>query len=499
MLRQLAVITVLLLALIVAWATAAEEPAAPPPYLAVFTDGSRVEGQQVVDWSSHTSSPRLDDTSLVDPARPLRWLRDRRLSQPDAQAFATGFIEFVGGDRLPGRVVGFEAGDDADADDDGDAADDAEPDDDAEAGVTAAHLVVVPLVPTDHPSAAERKPVRVLPEFVRRIVGGRVPTRRLPPGTLVDRDGRRVSFHRARWSKQSLDVLLDDGVRQVPLVELAEVRFPRHDPWEGYYDQLARVGWDGSLRLLRLESSQGLIVSAGEDGLRGAKVGSGDSERWYHGLQPAWSLDMIWVSFDRIRTRLSFTADEVPLSRIEPMAVERRPILSHGWPWQVDRSVQGGPLVSGGKLFGWGIGVHAPCALSFEIPLLGRGFRSYVGLDVVAGQGGCARAAVRVNSARGTSLYQSPHLVGSDQVVDTGVLKLAGPSKGQHRLVLVADGAVTDHPAGADPLDIRDTLDWLEPMILLDPAGLKAEVDRRRAAREATTGQDVQGSSGIEN
>jgi hypothetical protein len=44
--------------------------------------------------------------------------------------------------------------------------------------------------------------------------------------------------------------------------------------------------------------------------------------------------------------------------------------------------------------------------------------------------------------------------------------------------VLVADAAERDRPPGADPLDIRDTLDWIEPVLQLDLARLKADTLR---------------------
>jgi len=48
----------------------------------------------------------------------------------------------------------------------------------------------------------------------------------------------------------------------------------------------------------------------------------------------------------------------------------------------------------------------------------------------------------------------------------------------------VADAAETDRPPGADPLDIRDTLDWIEPVFLLNRDKLRAEVAKRAAARK---------------
>ena len=86
--------------------TAAEPQAR---YLAVFVDGTRIEGQTIADWQSPQKSPRLDATPLMDPQKPLRWLLDRKAEPPKTVATPLGVVEFVGGDRLPGRVVGFEA------------------------------------------------------------------------------------------------------------------------------------------------------------------------------------------------------------------------------------------------------------------------------------------------------------------------------------------------------------------------------------------------------
>ncbi len=61
---------------------------------------------------------------------------------------------------------------------------------------------------------------------------------------------------------------------------------------------------------------------------------------------------------------------------------------------------------------------------------------------------------------------------------DTGRLPLqAGSPPG--RLILQVDPAHADRPAGADPLDIGDVFDWLEPLFELDPEKLDAEVLRR--------------------
>ncbi|MEO1998205.1 MAG: hypothetical protein ABGZ17_23420, partial [Planctomycetaceae bacterium] len=41
------------------------------------------------------------------------------------------------------------------------------------------------------------------------------------------------------------------------------------------------------------------------------------------------------------------------------------------------------------------------------------------------------------------------------------------------KLILVIDALEENHPSHADPLDIRDHADWLEPTLKLDPIGLQ--------------------------
>jgi hypothetical protein len=44
------------------------------------------------------------------------------------------------------------------------------------------------------------------------------------------------------------------------------------------------------------------------------------------------------------------------------------------------------------------------------------------------------------------------------------------------RLRLVADSRATKRPTGADPLEIRDFVDWLEPLVIADQVRLSREV-----------------------
>jgi len=51
-------------------------------------------------------------------------------------------------------------------------------------------------------------------------------------------------------------------------------------------------------------------------------------------------------------------------------------------------------------------------------------------------------------------------------------------------LGLLVVEAAADRPANADPLDIGDHLDWLEPTLVLDPAKVRAAVEKYRSAEK---------------
>jgi hypothetical protein len=61
-------------------------------------------------------------------------------------------------------------------------------------------------------------------------------------------------------------------------------------------------------------------------------------------------------------------------------------------------------------------------------------------------------------------LFTSPSIVGSGQVIDTGPISLAADT-GPRTLVLQVREHHDDRPTGADPFDIRDAADWIEPVL----------------------------------
>jgi len=524
---------------------------------------------------------------------------------------------------------------------------------------------------------AEPTPVRVLVGSIRRIVMKRIAGLRLQPGTLFYRTGRRVAFVSVHPGRDCLRLLLSNGTLNVKLAEIAEVHFPRIDPWDAYFRELRILSPTCRSRLVRLETTDGLIATASElrfhaepyqslehhqraeasierldrsverlqkqveqrqkrfekahsdyarqleeidkklksaglayenakdelkrrsdrqaktdademarrsqkidrefksadqaminrlrpekpekrdsmlkafrlrqSQLRREQEKSLETERlrreqqridlfarleayelqklqqaetdhryrsghlkawlgntavqwhkqlanyekyrsqrdaavrahrgsgsWRHIIQPAWSLDPLWVPFGKISTRWSFPPDRVPLSRIHPASSVSPPLQ----PWSLNRNSHGGLLCSGRREHGWGFGVHAYSELAFALPPSATSFRSGLGLDDSVDTGGCVRAQVLLESAAGEKpLYSSGLLIGSQKTVDTGSIAIPSSADRARKLVLQADTAHRDRPPGADPLNIRDKLNWLGPVIGLDSTELRDAVN----------------------
>jgi len=441
-------------------------------YTAVLVDGRRFTGEKIEDWGRADGSPRLEGQPLLEGPAPVRWLADNTLT---AGPPPPSFVEFWGGDRLPGVVVRMHRFD---------------PQRSELAGED--YLVVEPRVALDDSSGNALEQVRVLERAVRRIVWHRSSAIDLRPATLILRDGRKLSFRTHRFQDEAVQLLAGSGVETYRFSEIAELHMPWTDPWEAYLDELASLcpGLPG--RLFQLETATGLIATSSEVRFQArSPEESAPPEQWRHLIHPAWSLDAFVLPHQEVAVRRYFAAHEVPLVRIAPMQSENRSAMHASWMWRVNRNVHGRPLYEGREGCAWGFGVHGEQALTFPITALARYFRTRAKLDRTVGEGGCVRAVVLAGTtdgarsgvdARRREIYRSQVLVGSKTVLDSGNLALDPAGAGQTRfLTLAVDPVNENRPEGADPLDIRDTLNWLEPVVVLDRAALAAEVRRRSA------------------
>ncbi|MBL7133756.1 MAG: hypothetical protein ISS78_06630, partial [Phycisphaerae bacterium] len=192
-------------------------------YLAVLADGRRVTGDKLTGWHTPGGTVRLDNTVVTAPGRPLLWMRDNTLKRWQAPNRRVGFIEFVGGDRIIGRVLGGQAAGYKDG------------------LYVPAHVVVQPTLPKhmrDH-EGRSLDSVRVLPGRIRRVVLKSDPRDRFQPGTVFYRDDRRVGFVRIRWRNESVLLLMKNGTSTAKFSDIAEIHMPKTDPWEEYYRELA--------------------------------------------------------------------------------------------------------------------------------------------------------------------------------------------------------------------------------------------------------------------
>jgi hypothetical protein len=166
------------------------------------------------------------------------------------------------------------------------------------------------------------------------------------------------------------------------------------------------------------------------------------------------------------------------LSQVVPQKVAQPSGLGGSWRWQADHNVAGGELQSGGNRYLWGFGVHAPNAMTFALPDSARAMRTSIGIDAAVGNSGYVVAKVYANEASGAPLYQCQPLAGSRTVVSAGEVALVRGGVGARQLVLAVDGGGPSRGASADPLDIGDHVDWLEPVLLLDSAKLREAIKK---------------------
>lgn len=427
-------------------------------FAALRADGQFAAGEEVASWHDENAKPHLSGKAVFDDNQPFRWLVDQ--TQPIAPR-PEAYLEMIGGDRLPAETLAWQDG--------GRSPYRTLPD----------YLVTRPAFEFASPREPYQKTIRARVDWLRRVVWQELPHGEYRPGHVFLRDGRRLRFRSLRWNPAAVVVLLEDGIQTIPFADLAEVHLPRQDPWNAYYEQLAVLSTGDDARLLRLDTSDGARLTTSTERFRPTHHGNaGKPDDWYQIVQPAWSLDPLWLRYRTIRTWSFFAPHQVPLTAFTP-EVERRPLFGSAWRPRRDRSAQGTPLRAGGHLFGWGWGVHGETELRFSLTPAARTFRARVGLDRLASGGGCVKTTIALAGPNAKRLHQSQPLVGSEQVVDTGSLNLSG-STAETELVLSVDPLHEDRPEGADPFDIRDSLDWLMPELELDPQKVKEEIAKRR-------------------
>lgn len=423
-------------------------------YQAVLQNGQRLQGKALTDWHEPQRIPRLDNQPLLDPGNPARWLRDRSLPLGETPPAC---VELHTGDCLPGHVSEARTGLESKSD------------------PAPAHLIVEPRCTLEPPKDRPVSRLRVDTSYVRRIVWQRRRKLDYQPGSLFFRDGRIQQFQAFRLEGSTVQILLEDGAKRVPFTEISELHLPAlTQPWQLHFSELATLCTKVETRVWQLETGGGLIVTSSPERFAPRFEGNpNDPIRWVHALQPAWSLDPLWIPIREVAIWRFFAQHEVPLQRAcelhrgdANVAAETR--------WTTNRNILGGPLRSLTTDFGFGIGLQAPGQLQLPLPSDCVALRTVVCLDRLAGRGGCAKVRMRTNNNQ--PLWESPLLQGAEVVADTS--RLALPPKSQ-QLVVELDQVHQGRPTGADPFDIRDHINLADGWLELEPAAVQRELERR--------------------
>ena len=236
--------------------TAEGARAAEVRFEARLQDGTRINAPAVANWHAPDVQPSLAGRNVFDPSNPFRWLIDTSLPVPQTP---DAYVEFVGGDRLPGEIVGVASGNESPYDH------------------LPKHLLIRPHVAFQLNGRERHDYVRITEKWLRRVVWQRRLNGEYRPGTLVLRDGREMTFRALRWKADSVSVLRDSGIEEFPFHLLAEAHLPLADQWNAWFEQLAVLTPSCTARLVQFETTDGLRLTTSSERL--FSISTHDSHR----------------------------------------------------------------------------------------------------------------------------------------------------------------------------------------------------------------------------
>ena len=435
---RLALQPVAALAIALAGFLAAPLPAADR-YIAWLDDGTRLTAKSMPTWPIPGVPYRFDKQDLLESSNPVRLVRDRQA----AVALVAPYIVLANGDILTGAVTHLE------------------PDEGRVGLVPRAHVQLEsPLMPVAGTGVAVRT------DRIRRIIVTNEASASDPrPGTVVLADGRRLTARSLRWKNQGLAILTEGGIVEAAFGDLVDVAFPAIDQTGAVLDDNLWAGGSSRAAIARFQMKGGALITASRISREVERIrrrGRTTNDAYYY-VQPAWSDEPIALPEQLVAWCGYRAADEAPLSLLPSETLANRRLIGRFGPWLANRTAEGGLLASDDRESDLGLVTHSHSEIAFDLPVAARTLEISVGLDRAAG-GGCVRCKVFAEKSGGEVLWDSGILQTSDGLQETGPLDVAGLV----RVVLVTEFAHEDRPAGADPLDIRDQVCWLAPLVKLD-------------------------------
>jgi hypothetical protein len=290
-----------------------------------------------------------------------------------------------------------------------------------------------------------------------------------PPGTVLLADGRRLLARAIRWREQGLVILTAEGLVEAAFDDLADVVFPNLDRAAAVIDDNLWATSGSGPAIARFQTTSGAVVTASrvsreQDPAR--RRGRITNAILYY-VQPAWSDQPLAIPEDEIVCCGYRAADEAPLSLFSAELIKQRRILGQPGPWTLNQSADGGVLAAANLETDLGIATQAHSEIAFDLPHAAQTLELAVGLDQRVGDGGCVRCqVVAEDSQPRRTLWDAGVLQGKDGAKPSGPIDVAGVK----RVALVTEFAHERRPPGADPLDVRDEVVWLSPLVKLDPS-----------------------------
>ena len=442
----------------------------PPRYLAKTMNGRQVTGKELTGWQGTPSAPTLDGQPILSGEGRLKWLVDRYAAP---QERPTAFVEFVGGDRLPGRVTGYRSGTEQPL------------------RKSPAHFLVESTAVRLETANVHPAELRVATRFVRRVVWRRQRLDRYVPNTVFLQNGGKLNFRAFRLAPDRVVVLLDDDQTSIPYSEIAELHLPATDDWALYFSALSVLCTEPDTVCQQIETDRGIRLTASFERFLASPTGAAAEPRnGLHGMQPAWSLDVLWVPQAQIAIRRFWQPTSVPLTQIRPLAVSTASPFGGDplWRWSQDSTVTGAPLRSAKASFNWGFGCHGPTTFKFPLAAAAREFRSHAALDRPEFPVD-VEAKLQVDGAQiGEVMRLSPESAS----VETRIQFPSAAGKPAHNLELTS--RPTQPEGGAIGFQgIGSSMHWGDPVIELDRS-LLDELLRTAAADQVEAWRGWQAS-----
>ena len=422
-------------------------------YAVVYNDGQVQTGSEILNsysWSFSTNTPSIGAEPLAAPLDTIRYIREyhreSRLHGP--------YIRLANGDLLPGLPAGILPADE-------------------EAGLDRRLLVQMISPCRSYRSNQSEMVIRL--DRVAAIVSSTAAEQALPPSSVGLKDGTSLSFKSARWSDDGLKLLTSDGLKRVPFADIEQFRPKSVDHWQALQEDASVPSPDPQDRLVQFRLINGAILTA-------KRMNLVEIDREVIGIEPAWAYTGIRIGAKTdVVSRSYRQTDEVPLSMLPATSLEQKSYTGFLWPWQKDRNVRGEELQSGDLRAGHGFGTHSYSEIAIALPPGALTLNTWLGMDHAVGDGGCVQCTIYGDEKKGAPLWQSDFLRGGHAPIRIADLDI---SKNQ-ALVLVTDYAHEKRPPGADPLDIRDEVNWMHPIIKLGETPQVETRDRHARVMDA--------------